>query len=167
MSAGNQAALSRGSERGHIVPFTLAVAAAVLLIDQLAKGLVMARLAAGDTITVIPHLLNLTLVRNPGAAYGLLAGGRWFLTAVAVIMVGVALYLAPRLSRHWQQVALGLMVGGALGNMLDRVRWGLVTDFLQIPPLPIFQVFNFADLAITAAVVLVALEWVLDRSSFD
>ena len=149
------------------MPFTLAVAAAVLLIDQLAKGLVMARLAAGDTITVIPHLLNLTLVRNPGAAYGLLAGGRWFLTAVAVIMVGVALYLAPRLGRHWQQVALGLMVGGALGNMLDRVRWGLVTDFLQIPPLPIFQVFNFADLAITAAVVLVAVEWLLDRSAFE
>ncbi len=148
------------------MPLTLLFAVLVIVLDQAAKALVMARMAMGESRAVIPGLLHFTYVRNPGAAYGMLAGGRWFLAAVALVMTGVALYLAPRLKQPWERVALGLLIGGALGNMLDRVRWGLVTDFVEIPPLRIFQVFNLADLAITAAVVLVAGQWVFNRNAF-
>lgn len=142
---------------------TLSLAALVLALDLSSKHLIMSRMAPGETITILPRLLDFTYVRNPGAAYGMLAGGRWFLAAIALILVASALFLAPRLQRPWERAALGLLIGGALGNMLDRVRWGLVTDFVQIEPLPIFQVFNLADLAISAAVVVVASAWLLQR----
>lgn len=142
---------------------TLSLAALVLALDLSSKHLIMSRMAPGETITILPRLLDFTYVRNPGAAYGMLAGGRWFLAAIALILVALALFLAPRLQRPWERAALGLLIGGALGNMLDRVRWGLVTDFVQIEPLPIFQVFNLADLAISAAVVVVASAWLLQR----
>lgn len=141
---------------------TLSLAALVLVLDQAAKHLVMASLVPGQILTVVPHVLQLTYVRNPGAAYGLLSGSRWLLAGLALLLAGLGLFLAPRLERPWERAALGLLIGGALGNMVDRVRWGLVTDFIEIKPLPIFQVFNLADLAITAAVAWAVLRWLLE-----
>lgn len=145
----------------HVL-ITLSMAALVLVLDQAAKYLVMASLVPGQIRTLIPHLLQLTYVRNPGAAYGLLSGRRWLLAGAALLLAGLGLYLAPRLERTWERAALGLLIGGALGNMVDRVRWGLVTDFIEIKPLPIFQVFNLADVAITLAVAWAVATWLLE-----
>ncbi|MGE5590637.1 MAG: signal peptidase II [Bacillota bacterium] len=141
---------------------TLSLAALVLALDQIAKYLVMASLVPGQIRTLIPHILQLTYVRNPGAAYGLLSGNRWLLAGAALLLAGLGLYLAPKLERTWERAALGLLIGGALGNMVDRVRWGLVTDFIEIQPLPIFQVFNLADMAITLSVAWAAVTWLLE-----
>lgn len=134
---------------------TLLVAALVWGLDILSKQLVMARLVEGQSVSVIPNLFYLSYTRNPGAAYGILSGSRWLLALIALVAVGFFIYGSRRMQRGAERVALGLLIGGALGNLLDRIRWGLVTDFLEIRPLrSIFQVFNVADLAISSAVVL-------------
>lgn len=137
---------------------TLLVAVALFGLDFFSKQAVMARLTEGDSVQVVPHLLYLTYTRNPGAAYGLLSGNRWLLAAIAIAAVVAALYFSLKLKRLDERIALGLLVGGAAGNLLDRMRWGLVTDFIEIRPLRfVFQVFNVADMAITAAVVIALL----------
>lgn len=134
---------------------TVAVAGAVLALDMTTKLAVMARMAEGESIPVIAGLLTLHYVRNPGAAYGLLSGQRWALAALAAAVALGLLWYARNSRNRLERVALGLILGGALGNLIDRLRWGLVTDFLEINPLTfVFQVFNVADMGITFGVVL-------------
>lgn len=134
---------------------TLLTAGAVLSLDLATKLTVMSRMAEGQGIPVIPGLFTFHYVRNPGAAYGLLTGQRW---ALAVLAAGVAaglLWYARRAQPGLERLALGLLLGGAVGNLHDRIRWGLVTDFLEINPLTfVFQVFNVADMGITFGVIL-------------
>ena len=144
---------------------TLLVALSVFGIDFASKQAVMSRMQPGDSIPVIQNLFYLTYTRNPGAAYGLLAGNRWLLPGIALAAVGVAFYASFKLKRLDERIALGLLIGGAAGNLLDRIRWGLVTDMFEIRPLRwIFQVFNVADLAITAAVVIAVVTAIFFRA---
>jgi len=148
---------------------TLLVGAAVFGLDFFSKQAVMARMTVGDSVPVIPHLLYITYTRNPGAAYGLLSGNRWLLATIALAAVLGALYASMKLKRLDERIALGLLVAGAAGNLVDRMRTGLVTDFIEIRPLRwVFQIFNVADLAITTAVVialLTAVFWQRERGA--
>lgn len=109
-------------------------------------------------IPVVAGLFTLRYIRNPGAAYGLLHGQRWPLAALAAAVALGLLWYARRARGRGEQVAVGLLLGGALGNLHDRLRWGLVTDFLEINPLAaLFQVFNVADMGITFGVLLLLL----------
>lgn len=142
------------------LPLLLAVAAAVLVLDVVTKALAVRELAHHDPIELLGGLLTLRLVRNPGAAFGVAQGLTIVFTLVAVAVVVVILRLSRRLrSRVWA-VALGLVLGGAIGNLLDRVfrapgtGRGHVVDFLELPHWP---VFNVADSAIVCAAVLMVL----------
>lgn len=124
--------------------------AAVLLVDQVTKRLVQADIAQGESNAVFPAI-QLVHVRNHGVAFGAFAGGG---TVVAVI-IGVALVaLVVWFLRHtatplaW--LPTGLLLGGAVGNIFDRVRDGAVTDFIKLPAWP---AFNVADMAITFGVL--------------
>lgn len=126
------------------------VLAAVLLADQVTKRLVRSNIAQGDRNGVFPGV-ELVHVRNRGVAFGAFAGGG---TVVAVI-IGVALVaLAAWFVRHAQTrlawLPTGLLLGGAIGNIFDRLRDGAVTDFVKFPAWP---AFNFADVAITFGVL--------------
>lgn len=144
---------------------TLLVAGAVLAADQITKALALAYLHPDPPVPVLGPLLVLRLVRNPGAAYGLLTGQRWLLSAVALAFAAGALWYSRR-ARGLTAVALGLLVGGALGNAIDRLRFGQVTDMIEIPPLTfVFQVFNVADVAVTFGVL--ALAWDAWREERD
>lgn len=146
------------------------VALAVIAVDQLSKGLVVARLDLGESRAVIPALspyFQFTRSFNTGAAFGLLAGvGGVFLVLALVIVAGLVLFY-PRVPDEAgpTRLALGLVCGGALGNALDRLQHGHVVDFIhyQIPGL-ISNVSNLADHAIVLGVIIILLDsWRLDR----
>lgn len=132
---------------------TAAITAAVVAVDQAAKFAVRANLSPqGASVSVIGDLLRLTYTRNAGAAFGMLPGGRAAFIAVSVIAVCViAGYLIRRHpQRAWLVVALGLVAGGAIGNLIDRAYFGWVTDFIQVPFG--FPIFNVADSSVVVGV---------------
>lgn len=140
--------------------------AAVTAADQITKALVRANIPYGDTVALLPGVVQLRHVRNPGAAFSMLGGFRWFFLAlVLVFFVGVGILIKKKVLRRpaelWALAAIG---GGALGNAIDRALCGEVTD--MIDPLFIdFAVFNVADCFITCGAVFLAVYVVFfDRS---
>lgn len=134
--------------------FFLVTAAAALVIDQCLKVLVVALMEPGQSVTVIPGVLSITYSTNTGAAFGILKGkGQLLFLAVLVVVVLTVAWLYY--SRHregvWSFIALSLVIGGALGNITDRLFRGKVIDFLDLGWWP---VFNFADVAIVAGVII-------------
>jgi signal peptidase II len=136
-------------------------AVAVVLIDQAAKLWAVASLEGQPDRQIVGDLLRFSFVRNPGAAFGLGGGATIVFSIVAVIVVVVLVRMSTKLVSYWWGVALGLMLGGATGNLIDRVfrdpaaLKGHVVDFLRLPNWP---VFNVADMAlVTSAVLIVAL----------
>jgi signal peptidase II len=131
-----------------------AVAAIVLVADQIVKAVIEDRITLGEKIDVLGPL-KLTLSHNRGVAFGLAGGSGAPLVVVTVVALGVVLYLFSRNpTRPWMWVATGLLAGGAIGNLADRIRLGAVTDFIELPHWP---PFNLADMSITAGVILLVL----------
>ena len=132
----------------------LFVAASVVAIDQISKILLAGLLADGRTIEVIPGLLQLHLVLDTGAAFSLFRGS---VGALAFLSLAVSLGLLVWLSRRrslplWQGLAFAFLLGGTIGNGIDRWRLGHVIDYLALVPFR-FPVFNPADVAINLAVI--------------
>src|SRR5215218_9965050 len=148
-----------------------AVALIVLVLDQLTKWLVTGPLGInqlGDQLTLLP-IFNFTYTENNGISLGLLNAttevGRWMLVGLtSAIAIGVAVWIGREKDRV-DQVALGMVLGGALGNILDRVRHGFVTDFLDLHfgEFRPFLIFNVGDAAISIAVVILLLRAFLTR----
>ena len=163
VQAAGGAPLSQGPEgpagRSRLI-LLLGVAATVLLADALTKALVVRELSDREPVTLLGGLLTLRLVRNPGAAFGFAQGLTIAFTVVAAGVVVVILRLSRRLRSLPWAVALGLVLGGAVGNLVDRVfrapapRRGHVVDFLELPHWP---VFNLADAAIVSGGILMVL----------
>ena len=138
-----------------------ALALGVFALDQLVKWIMLGPLALREVgqLTLLP-IFNFTYVENHGVSLGMLTADsqteRWALVAVtAAIATGVAVWISREKNR-WDIIALGLVLGGALGNIVDRARFGYVVDFLDLHfgEFRPFMVFNVADAAITCGVVL-------------
>ena len=130
------------------------VCALVLVADQIAKAAIEAHVTLGEQIDVFGPL-GLTLSHNRGVAFGLAGGSGAPLIVVTVVALAVVLVLFSRNpTRPGMWIATGLLAGGAIGNLADRIRAGEVTDFVDLPPWP---PFNLADISITAGVVLLVL----------
>jgi signal peptidase II len=126
------------------------VAAAVLIVDQLTKQLVRSSIALGASRHLLPGV-TLVHAQNSGIAFSLLTGSDGGVIVVTLVVVAVVLtYFARQGERSGMWLACGLIVGGALGNLVDRLRAGLVTDFIKLPHWP---AFNLADAAITLGVL--------------
>ena len=147
------------------------VALIVFALDQLAKWIVTGPLAVahlGDQLVLLP-IFNLTYTENNGISLGLLNAttpvGRWMLVALtSAIAIGVAVWIGREKNRL-DQAALGMVLGGALGNIIDRVRHGYVVDFadLHFGAFRPFLIFNVGDAAISIAVVILLLRAFLSR----
>ena len=123
----------------------------VVGVDQLSKRLVSTSIAPGDTRNVLPGL-QLTYARNHGVAFGIAPGSDTIVVAViGAALLAVLLYFARHTSKPLVWLPTGLLIGGALGNILDRVRDGSVTDFIKLPLG--WPPFNLADVAITLGVL--------------
>ncbi len=141
----------------------IVITAGVLVLDQVTKAVVSTSLKMYEIRPVIPGFLNLTRVHNTGAAFGLLAGQAspvrtFFFLTVSFLAMGVVLWMLLRLppDQKVELVALSLIFGGALGNVVDRARLGEVIDFIDVyyRSLPHWPAFNVADSAITVGVIL-------------
>ncbi len=132
------------------------VATIVLVVDQLSKSLVLTFLAPGAAhaeVVIVPGLLRFYYVENTGAAFGLFQGKNPLLGFLAFSVVVVLVVWFRELVRYWPgALALGLQLGGAVGNLVDRFRHGFVVDFIDFPFWP---TFNVADSAITIGVLMV------------
>jgi signal peptidase II len=127
-----------------------AVAAVVLAADQLTKALVRGSIGLSQTRHVLPGV-SFVHEQNSGVAFSLLTGSEAGVIVITLIVVAaVVIFFVRHRGRAWVWLACGLIVGGALGNLLDRVRAGSVTDFVKLPDWP---AFNLADTAITLGVV--------------
>lgn len=140
--------------------------AAIIVLDQLVKLAITRMLPVYDSVTIIPHLLDFTYVRNTGVAFGVLNESSIpfkgaITTALALIaLAGIGLY-ARQLQAHerWARVGLTLILGGAFGNLIDRVRLGYVVDFVDVYwKTSHFWAFNVADAAISFGAVFVFLD---------
>ena len=131
-----------------------------LLLDQLSKIWIRANLPEGGALPLLPGWMHLEHVHNHGAAWGVLSGQKWLLIAFTVAVTALVVSSAREVSRRGKLAAIGFgwILGGALGNLLDRVMYGYVTDFFDLDTpiawLQTFPVFNVADSALTAGVIL-------------
>ena len=133
------------------------VAAAVVAVDQLAKVLVRGALEMGERVDLVAGV-KLVNVRNSGIAFGLLSdGGALLVVGTAVALLALVFFFVTHTGRPLVWLPTGLLLGGAIGNLIDRAIEGSVTDFVKFPHFP---AFNVADTAITVGVV--ALIYVLE-----
>lgn len=151
-------------------------AAAVIALDQIAKSAITASFFRGESYQVVQGLFNLTYVMNPGAAFGFLAGASetfryFFFTGITVAaLLLIVYYLVKSNPRNLMLVSsLTLIFGGAVGNLIDRLRFGAVVDFLDVylgfTSLPHWPAFNVADAAITTGAILMIWEMILNRQN--
>ncbi|AUZ44708.1 signal peptidase II [Pseudomonas orientalis] len=144
----------------------LVLSVLVLVIDQVSKAHFEGSLEMFQQIVVIPDYFSWTLAYNTGAAFSFLADGggwqRWLFALIAVVVSAVLVVWLKRLGRDdtWLAIALALVLGGALGNLYDRVALGHVIDFILVhwQNRHYFPAFNFADSAITVGAIMLALD---------
>ena len=133
---------------------TLAI---VVALDRVSKVLVRNNLNLGESLEIIPGFFHLTYILNPGAAFGMLAGQKWFFISTAVLVLVVIAYFQNKVppEQKWMRICMGMIAGGALGNVLDRLFIGKVVDFLDFKVWS--YIFNIADSAIVIGGILLAL----------
>jgi signal peptidase II len=163
---GGAVAQLRGQSRSvaRMAAYTRAAVVLVIVVglDQLTKHIVVANIAPGQVRKLIPGL-ELVHWRNSGVAFSVLAGGGAIVFVLAALALAALIaYLSIRPERPWLWLPTGMLIGGAIGNLIDRLASGAVTDFIK---LPLWPAFNVADMSITFGVILLVL--VLDRGRGD
>ena len=129
----------------------LLLAFAVVIVDQLSKYYIETTMAIGMSIPIIQDIFHITYILNPGAAFGLFEHQTVFFVIIAFSMVLGTIYFYPKIPQQYRllRFGTGLMVGGAIGNVIDRIRTGYVVDFFDFR---IWPIFNIADMGIVCGV---------------
>ncbi len=140
----------------------LSVSSLVVMVDRLTKYILFRNLSEGESIRVVPGIFHITLVLNSGAAFGLFKGRSVFFTVSTVIVIAFICFYIIRggCKDLLMLTALGLILGGAAGNLIDRVLFGYIIDFLDFR---IWPVFNIADASITIGAVILAVRLLFDK----
>ena len=134
-------------------------------VDQLVKWWITDNLALGETKSLIPGILSLNHIRNTGAAWSMLEGKMWFFTIVTLIAVVVILTLMIKnreKGNRWFMIGLSLILAGAIGNFIDRLRLGYVVDMFQTDFMN-FPIFNVADVTLVCGVICILIYIILDE----
>jgi signal peptidase II len=146
----------------------LTISSLVAILDQITKALVHGGLVLYQSIEIVTNFVHLTYLRNTGAAFGFLAGGRSslrmaFFIIVSAVAIGCILYLLKNLRPDQKTftASLSLVLGGAIGNLIDRIRMGEVIDFIDLHWYGVhWPAFNVADSAITVGVILLFMQMI-------
>ena len=151
------------------------IAAIIIAVDQLTKWLIVINLELYERVSVIGQFFEITSHRNTGAAFGILSGQRWFFVAITIVIVAGLIWYIRKAAHSGQRLAplaYSLILGGALGNFIDRARMGEVIDFFKFrfqfdwfgqPIDYTYPIFNVADAAIFCGVVLAIIHVWRDR----
>ncbi|MDF2590682.1 MAG: LspA [Clostridia bacterium] len=133
--------------------YPVLIIAAVIILDQFTKFLVNTRLVPIGEYIVIPGLLEFTYVQNRGIAFGMFQDLRWFfVTVTSIIAIVVLIFIFKMFKKYFfYTICLSLIFGGAIGNIIDRIRFGYVTDFIHFSFFP--PVFNIADSAVVVGAI--------------
>lgn len=163
--------LPASARRVVVAPETL-VPVLVIALDQATKAWVRAVLYVNESVRVVGDYVRLTYIHNEGAAFGLSVGQHspwvFLVLAIAASVLVLYLFLTTSPSERLQRVALGLILGGALGNIVDRIRWNMVVDFIQVGVAGHYwPIFNVADSAVTVGAVLLAYTYLFRSSRSD
>jgi signal peptidase II len=146
----------------------LVTAGAIVVADQLVKALVVATMRLGQSIDLLGTVVRFTRTANTGAAFGLLRGrGTIFIIVSAAAALAITAFRREIAKmRRWEQLAFALILGGAVGNLIDRIRLGSVVDFIDIGVNAArWPAFNIADSAISVGVVILAINLIFVRGA--
>ena len=143
---------------------TTVIAAAAVILDQLSKLWIIGSFELGESREVLSGILNWTYIQNKGAALGMLSEHRWvFMILSAVLIAAILLFIvfSKEITRPLV-VVLAMILGGGIGNMIDRFAYGYVIDFIDVKFLPFWKwIFNVADIFVTVGAVLLAAVYIL------
>ena len=146
----------------------ITIFATILVLDLVTKEIIISRLIpnVGDSVNVMPGFINFIYVKNAGAAWGVLSGSKTFLIIITmVILVLFITFYVLRVKRVgnkssvWLAVCMGLISGGCIGNLVDRIAFGYVRDFINFQFIS-FPVFNFADVALTCGMIVMVIYFI-------
>ena len=145
------------------IRFGLTVAAVVLVADQISKWVILDQVMNPPRIIEVTGFFNLVMVWNPGVSFGMFGDsgeiGRWLLTVLALGICAFLVHWLRQLDRRLPALAIGMVIGGAIGNVIDRVRFGAVADFLDFHAMGYhWPAFNIADSGITVGVALLVFD---------
>jgi len=139
----------------------------IIFIDQLSKNILYTTLGFRKSIKIIPAFLNITLVKNKGAAFSLFSNSTLVLTIISllasIILITIIFKNPP--SSYWNSMGLTYLLGGTFGNGIDRLLKGYVIDFLELIPVK-FPIFNLADIAINIAIICFIIDIVKSKRSY-
>lgn len=128
----------------------------MVIFDQLSKYYIQSSMTLGESIPILPNIFHITYILNPGAAFGLFANQTFFFIVLAVLMIAAVIYFYSAIKREstWMQVGIGLLLGGAIGNLIDRIQIGMVVDFFDFR---IWPIFNIADVGIVCGAFIIVI----------
>ena len=136
-----------------------------IVADQIFKNWIVANIQLGDTEKIWPNVLSLTYIKNDGAAWSSFSGKQWFFLILTPIVLVVALwFLWKKMAQNWYFIGLTLIIAGALGNFIDRIRQGFVVDMLQTEFIN-FPIFNIADILLSVGFVLLFIAILTDKET--
>ena len=134
-----------------------------IVLDQIVKMAIVKNLRLSEQKSVINGILSLTHLRNNGAAWSILEGQQWFFVLTTVIVLAVAIWFwLKNLSKNWYAIGLTLIISGALGNFIDRVRQGYVVDMFQLDIIN-FPIFNVADILLSIGFVVLFIGILIEK----
>ena len=138
----------------------------IVLIDQISKFTVLNTLGFERSKAIIPNLLDFNLVKNKGAAFSLFSNSTTLLTIISIItsLLLITLILKSKKISYWNSLGLVYLLGGTLGNGIDRLLKGYVLDFLEIVPIN-FPIFNVADISINIAIICFTIDLFIEKRS--
>ncbi|WP_184403593.1 signal peptidase II [Geomicrobium halophilum] len=142
------------------------LALVIIIIDQFTKWLVATGMELGESIPVIEDVLHITSHRNAGAAFGMLQGQMWLFFIVTAVAVVAVLYFIHTLGKSslWYGIPLGILLGGTIGNFIDRLLQGEVIDFIDVYiGTYSFPIFNIADSALTVGIIILIVKMFMDE----
>lgn len=137
-------------KKKYLVVFSIALTAVIL--DQIAKFLIKTNFELNQTFPILKNIFHLTYITNYGAGFGILQQQKWILVFISLIVIGFIFYYLDKIKEKqlFLQVIAGFVLGGTIGNLIDRISFGYVVDFLDFR---IWPIFNFADSFVTIGVI--------------
>lgn len=146
--------------------FALVAALVCVLLDRATKYLAVAFIGLGESKTVVDGVLNFTYIRNEGMAFGLLSDKRYIFIIASLVLLAamlVFLFMYRKQANGWLKASCGLIIGGGIGNMIDRLTLGYVIDFIDVRVLSFWKwIFNFADACVCVGVGMLAVYLIID-----